>query len=86
MADAIVIGKDKVMIAGRSFQPEERLENRLLWKMHRAAGSEYLPWPPGEKGTARQVARALRRLGIQALRDCLDGEEIIQGGEHEQKE
>lgn len=80
MADAIVIGKDKVMIAGRSFGPEERLENRLLWKMHRTAGGEYLPWPLCKKWTARQVARALRKLGIQALRDCLEGEEIIRHG------
>lgn len=81
MADGIVIGKDEVHIMGNSYRPDEPLDTRLLWKIHRAAGGEYLPWPPGEKKTAREVAKALRKLGIKALRDCLAGEEIIDLGE-----
>ena len=87
MADGIVIGKDKVIIAGRCFRPEERLENRLLWKIHRAAGGEYVPWPPGEKdGTAREVARSLRRLGLRALRDCMEGDEVVKPNMEESDE
>lgn len=72
---SVSIARHEVVICGRSFKRNEKIEAALLDQISPELDG-YLQ--PGET-RACAVARAIRRLGIYALRECLAGETIIKG-------
>lgn len=67
----ISITTDVVVIGNRNYKPDENLAAALIEQIQPELG-EHLKL--GEV-KARDVAKAIRRLGIQAIRECLNGDE-----------
>lgn len=63
----ISIARQKIKIGDHQYMPDEKLPHELMEKITPEL-ADYLT--PGES-RAKKVARAIRRLHIQAIRDCL---------------